>query len=102
MNYSITPQAEADLEAIGDYIAVNSSLERAIRVLSEIRQEFRKLGERPGLGHFRDDVVKDRRLKFWLIHSFLIGYRWEAKPIDIIAVVHGARNLEQFFEEREH
>jgi len=99
MNYTITRQAEEDVEAIGNYIAVNWSLDRALRIVWEIRQEFRKLGETPGLGHFRDDVC-DRRLKFWLIHSFLIAFRWEAQPIDIVAVIHGARDLGPILEER--
>ena len=99
MNYTITRQAEQDVEAIGDYIAVNSSLNRALRIVWEIRKEFGKIGEMPGLGHFRDDVA-DRRLKFWLIHSFLIAYRWEAKPIDIVAVIHGARDLTPILEDR--
>ena len=37
--------------------------------------------------------------KFWSVHSFVIVYRWEATPIQIIAVVH-AHDLDAFFSAR--
>ena len=61
-------------------------------MLGEIETACRMLADMPGIGHFRDDLL-DRRYKFWAVHSFLIAYEWEARPIRVIAVVHGARNL---------
>jgi plasmid stabilization system protein ParE len=37
-----------------------------------------------------------RGTRFWKVHSYVIAYRWETTPIQIIAVVHGARQLEAF------
>lgn len=53
----------------------------------------------PGLGHFREDLL-DQRYRFWAIHSYLIVYRWETKPLEIISIVHGARDLAAFFANR--
>ena len=35
--------------------------------------------------------------RFWNIYSYVVCYAWERRPIQIIAVVHGARNLAVFF-----
>ena len=53
----------------------------------------------PGMGHYREDLL-DRRHRFWSVWSYLIAYRWQATPIQIIAVVHGARYLDLFFGRR--
>jgi plasmid stabilization system protein ParE len=53
----------------------------------------------PGMGHFRKDLL-DQHYKFWSVYSYVIAYRWEVTPIQIIAVVHGARNLDAFFARR--
>ncbi len=97
--YELTTEAQYDLDAIAEYIAIEASVERAIRVLAEFRDAFRKLADMPGMGHFREDLL-DQRYKFWSVYSYVIAYRWEVSPIQIIAVVHGARNLDAFFGRR--
>jgi plasmid stabilization system protein ParE len=97
--YQLTPQAQSDIEAIIEYIAIEASEDRAIRVLMELRDEFRKLSETPGMGHFREDLL-DRNFKFWSLYSYVIVYRWQTIPIQILAVVHGARDVSAFLSER--
>lgn len=97
--YNLTPVARADLDAIADYVANDSGPIRAAKVVSDIRDACRKLGEMPGTGHFREDLL-DRRYKFWSVHSYVIAYRWEATPIQVVSVVHGARNLGAFLGRR--
>jgi antitoxin ParD1/3/4/toxin ParE1/3/4 len=99
IGYQLTTEAQDDLEAIAEYIAVEGSVERAIRVLSNFRDAFRKLADMPGMGHFREDLL-DQRYKFWSVYSYVIAYRWDVKPIQVIAIVHGARDLEAFFGRR--
>ena len=57
------------------------------------------LGEMPGMGHFREDLL-DRHYKFWSVHSYVVVYLWEVTPIKVIAVVHGARDLDAFLTSR--
>jgi antitoxin ParD1/3/4/toxin ParE1/3/4 len=97
--YELTPEARGDLADIADYIATRGSLERALKVIRDLREAFRNLAQMPGMGHFRDDLL-DRRYKFWCVYSYLIAYEWQVKPIRVIAVAHGARDLETFFETR--
>ena len=94
-----TPEARADLRAIWEYIA-DVNIEAADRVLDQIEEAFNRLADMPGIGHFRLDFL-DRRYRFYTVYSYVIAYRWEAQPIEIIAVIHGARNLRAFLRDRD-
>jgi len=50
----------------------------------------------PGIGHSRTDV-EDPRYRFWRIHSYIIAYRIDTKPITIARVLHGARDFRRIF-----
>jgi len=97
--YIFTAQAEADLLDIWQYIADEDSEAAADRVIKQIYAECQKLSEMPGMGHYREDLL-DQRHKFWSVWSYLIVYRWKEKPIQIVSVVHGARDLDAFFARR--
>jgi toxin ParE1/3/4 len=98
-SYRLTPEAQGDVDGIADYIAASAGLDRALRVVSKIREHFRKLGDSPGLGHFKEDVV-GKEFKFSSVYKYLIVYRWDQRPIQIVAIVHGARDLNAFLEDR--
>jgi plasmid stabilization system protein ParE len=50
MRYTLTPEARSDLKGIAQYLAVEASIKRSITVITDLRDEFRKLGEMPGIG----------------------------------------------------
>lgn len=93
--FRLTPQAESDLFSIWDYVA-ESSVVNADRVRDQIFEAFDRLAEMPGLGHCREDLA-DRQYRFWPVHSYLVVYREEPKPLQIITIIHGARDLKVFF-----
>ena len=98
--YDLTPEAQRDIDAIAEYIAIEATVDQAMRVLMELRDAFRKLGDMPGMGHYREDLL-DKRYKFWSVHSYVVVYRWESTPIQIIAVLHGARDLDAVLSRRD-
>ena len=71
----------------------------AERLRSEIYQAFQALGQFPGIGYYHEELL-DRRYRFWNFYSYVICYIWELRPIQIVAVVHGARDLGLFFTTR--
>ena len=93
--FRLTRQAKADLREILIGIAADAP-DTAERILFEIEQTFGRLAKTPGIGHFREDLL-DRRYRFWTFYSYVICYVWEARPIQVIAVIHGARELAAFF-----
>jgi plasmid stabilization system protein ParE len=96
--FRLTPEAKADLREVLLDIAEDSP-DTAERLRSEAYEAFQHLGQRPGIGHYHEELL-DRRDRFWNFYSYIICYVWERKPIQIIAVVHGARHLASFFNSR--
>ena len=62
--------------------------------MKEIRSALNLLGSQPGAGHLREDLTR-RPVKFWPVYSYLIGYDPETKPVRIIRVLHGMRDIEE-------
>jgi plasmid stabilization system protein ParE len=96
--FLLTPEARSDLSDILLDIAEDSPAS-AERLRLEIYQGFERLGRSPGIGHYHEELL-DRRYRFWNFYSYVVCYAWEQKPIQIIAVVHGARHLASFFSSR--
>ena len=68
----------------------------AERVRSEFYDGLRLLGQSPGIGHYHEELLS-RRYRFWNFYSYVVAYVWEAKPIQVVSVVHGGRDLAVFF-----
>ena len=89
--FVLTRRAKQDVSDIWDYIA-DDNIEAADRVLEALHQAMVKLAKTPGIGHFREELA-DRRHRFFLVYSYLIVYRHETKPVQIIRVLHAARDV---------
>jgi plasmid stabilization system protein ParE len=50
------------------------------------------LAETPGAGHRRKDLT-NLDVRFFPVYSFLIVYRAETKPLQIVAILHGRRDV---------
>jgi antitoxin ParD1/3/4 len=90
--FILTPRAEQDVSDIWEYIA-NDSIEAADRVLTALEQTIHRLAKNPGIGHMREELA-DRRHRFLLVYSYLIVYRFETNPLQVIRVPHAARDVQ--------
>ena len=45
-------------------------------------------------GHVREDLTS-REVKFWPVYAYLIIYDPETKPVQIIRVLHGMRDVQE-------
>jgi len=93
--FVLTPRAEKDVFEIWDHIAEKSVINADI-FRDQIFEAFKTIAAMPGIGHVREDLA-DKRHRFWPVYSYLVVYREETVPLQIIAVVHGARELKAFF-----
>ena len=59
---------------------------------------IRKLVKSPNLGHRRFDLT-DRDLLFFRVHSYLIVYRPAMKPLNVVRVLHAARDVKSLLAE---
>jgi len=99
--FQLTPLAIEDLDAIWRFIARDSP-EAADRVELEIIATCRRLAKRPLMGTKRQDVTT-LPLRFWTVTKFpnyVIVYRPEPAPLQVIAVLHGKREMKQALEKR--
>jgi toxin ParE1/3/4 len=97
-----TPLTEADLIEIASFIA-EDNLDTAERFLDAAEQTFTDLAAMPLVGRavtFQSSRAQNMRV--WRVQGFeryLIFYRVVETGIEIIRVLHGARDLEGLFEE---
>jgi len=71
----------------------------ADRVEAVIREKFVFLAGTSGGGHWRKDLT-DEPVKFLPVYSYLIVYRPDTKPLQIVAILHGNRNLKELLNHR--
>ena len=90
--YQLTSRAQSDVEQITDFIA-EDSVQAALRVHDALEGAFRHLAENPAMGHTREDLT-ERPVRFWSIYSYLVVYDPASSPLTIIAVLQGARDVE--------
>jgi toxin ParE1/3/4 len=88
--YDFHPEARVDLDEIWNFIRVDN-LDAADRVITEILSAIRALGPLPNQGRKRPDLTS-RPLRFILVREYLIAYAPEAKPLWVVAVMHGRRS----------
>jgi plasmid stabilization system protein ParE len=92
----LTPQAIEDLDAIW-WIIAKDNREAAERVEMEILATCRRLARHPRMGTKRQDVTI-LPVRFWTITKFpnyVIVYRPETDPLQVVAVLHGKRDLKE-------
>ena len=89
-----TPEAEKDLEDIGLYIAQDNPA-AAYKIIDKIEDTYFLLAEFPLIGRMRPDIAEDARS--FAVGSFIILYRVIDGGIEIVRVVHGARDMSGLF-----
>jgi plasmid stabilization system protein ParE len=91
-----SPEARCDLLAIWEYIA-HDDLDAADRVERQIEQAITMLSEKPGLGHFRDDLTS-KTVRFWRVYSYLIVYDPNSEPLEVVRILSGYRDIAALLE----
>jgi toxin ParE1/3/4 len=92
--FVLTRSAERDLDKIKSYLAGKAGPTVTRRVMKEIRTALNLLGSQSGVGHVRE-YLTSRPVKFWPVYSYLIVYDPETKPVKVIRVLHGMRDIEE-------
>jgi antitoxin ParD1/3/4/toxin ParE1/3/4 len=90
--FILTPRGAQDVNDIWNYIA-DDNIEAADRILDALHNAMIKLAKNPGIGHWREDLT-DKGHRFFLVYSYLIVYRYETKPLQIIRVLHAGRDVQ--------
>lgn len=97
--YIFAPEAASDLVQIWRYIRNQSSTQMADRVESVILEKIAFLSAHPGAGHQRKNLT-ELPVKFFPVYSYLIVYKPDSKPLQILSILHGRRDIEQILKAR--
>lgn len=91
--FVLSPEARDDLREIRDYLASQGGRRLARYVLEEITAAFRLLAAHPDMGHLRQDLTM-LPVKFWTVFSYLVVYDPAARPLAVVRVLHGRRDVQ--------
>lgn len=95
--YKLAAPAQQDLREIRDYIA-RDNVAAARKFLTRLREAFSSLAETPGAGYTRTDLT-DLLVRFRPVGSYLIVYDAKRRPVEVLRVLHGARDVETILED---
>lgn len=92
MSFRLRPLAERDIEEIVSYIAADSP-SAALRWFEALRVTCARLGDMPKMGVARPEIRAE--LRTFVIGNYLIAYREIDGGVEIVRVLHGARQWQE-------
>jgi toxin ParE1/3/4 len=94
----LQPRAQVDLSEIWEFIADDSD-EKADAFIDLIDQKFQLLAQQSGLGRRREELVEG--LRGFPVGRYVIFYLAVPGGVQIVRVLHGARDFEVAFTQTE-
>lgn len=94
--FRLSHLARADLAQIHDYIARNNPA-AAFRQVDVFFGKFQTLADQPLIGQLREDLRAN--LRTFSAGNYVICYLAEADGVEVVRVLHGARDIEALFHE---
>lgn len=93
--YRVSDAARSDLDEIWFYIA-QDNVDAADRFIRAVVSRFPRLAAMPHLGRQREELAT--RLRSFPVGNYVIFYRPMENGIEIVRVLHGARDFPPLFE----
>ena len=93
--YRVSDAARSDLDKIWFYVA-QDNVDAADRFLRAIVSRFPKLAAMPQIGRAREELSP--RLRSFPVGRYIIFYRPMENGVEIVRVLHGARDFPPLFE----
>lgn len=98
-DYALTPSAETDLQEIWTYIAADNP-DAADELEADIFTACQLLADNPQMGSSRP-AWSEKPVRFWIVRrNYLIVYAPQAQPLEILRIIHGARNIPKLLAEK--
>lgn len=93
--YLVSVTARSDLDEIWLYIA-EDNVDAADKFMRAVTSRFCLLASMPGMGIAREELAA--RLRSFPVGNYVIFYRRIEKGVEILRVLHGARDLPPLFD----
>lgn len=91
-----SPKSKIDIWRIAERIAADN-FDAAVRMLGRFDEAIGRLGDFPGLGPSRDELRPG--LRSFPVGDYVLLYRVVEGGIEVVRVIHGARDLDQALDE---
>lgn len=95
--FVLTPAAEGDLLKILEYLEGDNP-SAVLRVVDALDDAMHLLADNPGIGHLRPDLTH-RDVRFWSVFKYLVIYRPDTKPLEIVRVLHGSQDVKHLLKD---
>jgi plasmid stabilization system protein ParE len=95
--FVLTQVAKADLLKILEYLDGDNP-GAVLKVVDALDDAMQLLADNPGIGHRRPDLTP-QDVRFWSVFRYLVIYRPSTKPLEIVRVLHGKRDVRRLLEE---
>ena len=69
-------------------------------MIVEFVEAFRFLVRTPGAGHKREDLAEGRPILFWPMRNYLILYKPNTNPLQIVTIVSGSQDVPKLIARR--
>lgn len=96
-HYWISPLAERDLEAIGDFIAQDNP-QRAHTFIAELRKQCVRIAASPKVFRLRPELGND--IRSCAYGNYVIFFQERPGELCIVRVLHGAMDIESRLSEK--
>jgi antitoxin ParD1/3/4/toxin ParE1/3/4 len=96
-SFRFSNPAQRDFDELLRFVARQDGSARARVIRGEILAAVALLARMPGRGHVRDDLPST--IRAWAVHRWLILYRPETVPLEIVQIVGGWQDLPTRFGE---
>lgn len=92
---NVSPTARRDLHAVFDHIATDNP-RAAATFVDRVEEACRRIADFPEMGTLREDLAPS--LRAFAVGNYVVLYRPADQGIDVLRVVHGARDLPSVLE----
>jgi plasmid stabilization system protein ParE len=92
--YVFTQSARRDLIEIWEFIA-RDNIDAADGLIEQIETAAQMLAELPHVGRERSELTSEP-VRFWRAGAYLLVYLSHSRPLQIVRVLHGARDVRGF------
>ncbi len=99
----VRPQASRDLDEQADYLAAHHNLQTALRFYRAAEETFQLIATQPEMGkltEYSNPVLANTRMfPMKQFEKHLVFYRPLVGGIEVLRVIHGARDIENIFDQ---
>ena len=99
-SYKLLPAASKEFFEILDAVEEHRGLEAGEKLALNFTAALRQLASNPGLGHLRDDLIRQPYYFYLVADEYHLIYAKQIDPLPIVAILHASRDVGKLLRDR--